>query len=125
MDAKENGSKILSALFVLLSLAGCGAPMENRSVGIEQPTQLIIVGFDLVGATLLIDESRLTLSSEMKKPFRLGIAGSKDTDRQKQDIFYIPLDPGKHSLAIEKPGKVLLRKDIYLSEGQSREVLVQ
>ena len=109
---------IVLSLFVL---AGCGA-QQHRSYGIQEESQLVVRGEQLVGASIAIGPSfSKVLTKEDLTPYEMGVPGAKNREEEDLETVTIKVTPGSHKVRLERDGAVLLEQELYFSQGQTRE----
>tara|TARA_B110000503_G_C7154495_1_gene416695 strand:- start:917 stop:1285 length:369 start_codon:yes stop_codon:yes gene_type:complete len=106
----------------LLFLSGCGAPLRTAEVGLAPTTRIILIGDNLIGAQVSVNDNVSTITKEDAERYLYGVAGSADKDIERKNIISIDVTPGNIQLEVLIDGKVLLKKDLYLVDGQSREI---
>lgn len=109
----------------LALLAGCGG-QQQRTYGIEQESMVVIRAASLVGATVTIDPAfNKPITKEDLTPFAMGVAGVKDPENQVLETITVKVSPGTHRVKVERGGAVLLDQELYIGEGQTRELRVR
>ena len=113
------------SLLLLVFLAGCGG-FEERSVGIEEETKLIVRSETLVGATVEIGEGfTMVVAEENLTKYTMGVLGAADRENEGLESITISVDPGTHRVRISRGGTVLADRELHFTQGQSRELRVR
>lgn len=117
--------RTLFSLLLLVFLAGCGA-FEERSVGIEEDTTLIVRSESLVGATVQIgDEFSMVVAKEDLTKYTMGILGVNDRENERLETITITVDAGTHRVRISRGGTVLADRELHFTQGQTRELRIR
>jgi hypothetical protein len=116
--------RFLSTLLLALTLAACGG-QQQRVVGLEESTTLIIRGEGLVGATVSVgDGFRRTIAENDLTAYELGVLGAKDSENERLETITLKVDAGDQRVTVQQSGRVLVDKTMYFTDGQTREVRV-
>lgn len=109
---------MLSALMV-----ACGAPIKRTEVGLENITQIVIVADTLVGSRLQVgDNLNVTLEKSMLDKYTKGVLGAADRPEESMQSVTVKVDPGTHLVKLTTAGRVVINKNVYVSEGQTTKV---
>lgn len=116
--------KNLFIFFLLSGLTACGSPLHTSQTGVEASQHIILVGNNLTGNTISIGSIR---NHEIKAAdltkHDLTIATSANSELQNKEILEIKVNSGNNLIIIkDKNGKIILKKSIYLSNGQTSTV---
>jgi len=114
----------LTIVFMAL-LAGCGGYQE-RTVGVEEETALVIRGESLVGLTVSIDSGFTTVIGEDDlTKFKMGILGSTNSEAEDLETITLKIDSGQHRIIVSGADTTHLDKVLYFTHGQTRELRIR
>jgi len=117
--------KSMLAILALVFLAGCGAQQQLVTAAPEK-TQVMVLGPQLVGATLSVGDSfKTTVRREDLVAYRMGVLGAADKDDERLERVAVTVDPGTHRVRVVRGGTVLFDETLYIGRGQVREVRLQ
>ena len=113
------------AIIIALVLTGCGS-LEQRSVGIESTTLLVIRGDALVGLTVEIEPgfSRRLAATDLT-PYKGAVLGAKDRIEEGLEAVTLKIDKGNHLITVSSGNSILVSQEMYFTEGQTRELRIQ
>ena len=113
-------------VWILLAtmLAACGGRQQSQS-GVEPDTVLHLYGADLVGAEVAVAGKVVLVSESDLVPYPIPVGGAKDVEKERLQHVVIRLNPGTHHLVIRRDSGVLVDRQLYFSNGQTRELRVQ
>lgn len=115
----------MRAFIIALSLsviAGCGA-QQHRAYGIQEESQLVLRGEQLIGATIVIEPAfRKVVTKNDLTPYEMGVAGAKNREEEDLETVTVKVEPGTRKIRLERDGTVLLEQELYFSKGQTREL---
>jgi len=117
--------KILTILCISFFMTACGAPAINYEKGLDQKTGVRLVAASLVGKSLSVNGNSTDISQSSLTTFTMGIVGSKDSDLEGMEVLFMELNQGSHSVVLTDAGVIVLDEEIYLSEGQIRDLRVK
>lgn len=116
--------KIIACMFMVL-LAACGG-QQQRAGGIQEETMLIIRSEQLVGATVSVQPAfERVITEQDLTPYGMGVAGATDREEERLETLTIKVDAGTHRVKVTRGGNVVLDKELYFSQGQTRELRVR
>lgn len=118
----EHSSRLLIVAVCAILLSGCGAAVQRESTGIQEATGVKLLAEDLTGATIVVDGSTMQVTAADLTAFRFGVLGAADRREEALDRVDLPMSPGSHDLEVRKDGRTLLRREVFISKGQVREV---
>ena len=114
----------LTIVFMTL-LAGCGGYQE-RAVGIEEETTLIIRGESLVGLTVSIDSGFTTVISEDNlTKFKMGVLGAANSEAEDLETITLKIDSGEHRVTVSGGGNTHIDQVMHFTHGQTRELRIR
>lgn len=135
--------KLLSTIFaVVLMTSACGT-INHTEVGIENTSKLILRAEKLHGTQIFINDKLIidiekkdfvqnfkkTRKSEPKDDrldkYRMGVLGVADRDNEGLESITIEVEEGFLSLRVESMGVALIKKELYIAKGQTREVRIK
>jgi len=117
--------KKIIAIIMALVLTSCGS-IEQRSVGIESDTLLVIRGEVLVGLTVDVEPgfSRRLAASDLT-PYKGAVLGAKDRVEEGLQTVTLKIDKGNHRVTVSSGNSVMVSQDMYFAEGQTRELRIR
>jgi hypothetical protein len=109
----------------LAILAGCGA-QQQRSYGIDEETKLVIRAEELVGTTMTIEPAfKKSITEADLTPYQFGLGGFKDPEVQNLETVVVKVSVGTHRVRVERNGVALVDRELYFSQGQTRELRIR
>lgn len=117
--------KNIIAIVSVMFLVACGAPVNNATQGFEEFTGVIIIADTLVGKTIFIDGNQQVITQDQLDKYDMGIAGSKDAEIEGMDVLSLELSQGDHELVVTNDGVIIFQKNVYVSDGQLRELRIK
>lgn len=117
--------KKIIALIMALALTACGS-IEQRSVGIEADTLLVIRGELLVGLTVEVEPgfSRRLVASDLTD-YKGAVLGAKDRDEEGFQTVTLKIDKGNHQITVSSGNSIMVNQEMYFAEGQTRELRIR
>jgi hypothetical protein len=123
-SATKYSTIIVLALSSLL-IFGCGT-VQTTSRGITENTSLVVIGTDIVGLTVFIDDiEKMQVDKNNLDRFQMGLLGVKNSTRENSQTITIPLKPGFHKVKIQDGARSLVETKILLSAGQTKELILE
>ncbi len=116
--------KIAITLLALL-LVACGAPVNTTQLGYHEATGVQIIADTLIGKVIFVDGEQILIKKGTLDRFQMGIAGSKNSELEGMDVLFLELEQGNHSLVLTDNGVILFEKEVYLSNGQVKELRIK
>lgn len=117
--------RITLALVFMAFLAGCGGYQE-RTVGLEEETMLVIRGESLVGLTVSIDSGFSTvISKEDLTKFKMSVLGAANSENEDLETITLKVDSGEHRVTVSGGGTTHLDKVLHFTHGQTRELRIR
>jgi hypothetical protein len=117
--------RIFLACIVLALLAGCGG-QQQRVYGVEQETTIVIRAVQLVGSTVTITPSfSKTVTEDDLTPYPVGAPGAKNREIEDLEAVTVKVDPGTHRVKVARNGATVLEQEVYLGQGQTRELRIR
>ncbi len=117
--------KIGFVVLLTALLAGCGGYQE-RTVGVEEETLLIIRGETLVGLTVSLDDGFTKVVGEDDlTEYKMGILGAANSEEEDLETITLKVDSGQHRVTVSRAGTTLLDKMVHFTNGQTRELRVR
>jgi hypothetical protein len=118
--------KTVFAMVLLALLAGCGAPIQTRTTGIEESTMLIVRGETLVGLTVSIEPgmTRVIQESDLT-PYTMGTLGTVNKEEEGLQTVSFKVDSGELKVTVSRGGAVVLTKRMQFVNGQTREIRIR
>lgn len=135
--------KLLSTIFALVLMTSACGTIDHTEVGIENTSKLILRAEKLQGTQiflnnkLIIDIEKKDFVKNFKKirrsepkddsldKYRMGVLGVADRDNEGLESITIEVEEGFLSLRVESMGVALLKKELYIAKGQTREVRIK
>lgn len=117
--------KKIAITILALLLTACGAPAKNTQQGINENTGVQIIADSLIGKVVLIGQEQIVINEAVLERFQMGIVGSKNSELEGMDVLFLELEQGSHKITITDNGVIVFKKEIYLSDGQIRELEVK
>tara|TARA_E500000178_G_C16943821_1_gene717794 strand:- start:990 stop:1406 length:417 start_codon:yes stop_codon:yes gene_type:complete len=135
--------KLLSTIFALVLMTSACGTIDHIEVGIENTSKLILRAEKLQGTQifinnkLIIDIEKKDFVKNFKKirrsepkddsldKYRMGVLGVADRDNEGLESITIEVEEGFLSLRVESMGVALLKKELYIAKGQTREVRIK
>jgi hypothetical protein len=114
--------RLFSIASILLTLAACGSPTRTQQTGITNPTQLVLMAEKLTGSSISLNERRFTVGKDDLEKYRYGVLGAADSEKESLEIIRLNVAPGKLALKVYLNGRELANRNLYLVEGQTREI---
>lgn len=113
----------ISVLFLILALTTACGTQQQRTTSLAEPSQIVVRSQRLVGSTVLVGESiqKLITKGDLT-PFKMGVLGVNNSDTENLQAVTINVDPGNHRLRVVRDGQTILDQNLYLGQGQVREV---
>lgn len=105
-------------------LSACGSALHTNQTGVEASQHIVLVGKNLIGYSVSIGtiNNHIIQSSDLTD-HDLTIATSANSALQNKDILEIKVNSGNNLITVkDKNSKVILKKSIYLSDGQTTTV---
>lgn len=117
--------RTLVSLLLLTLLAGCGA-YEERTIGIDEQTTLVVRSESLVGATVAIDDGfSMVVSEDDLTKYTMGVLGATDRENENLETITISIDPGTRRVRVSRGDTVLADKQFHFTQGQTRELRIR
>lgn len=114
----------LTIVFMAL-LAGCGGYQE-RTVGIEEETTLVIRGESLVGLTVSLDSGFSTvIGKDNLTKFKMGVLGAANSEAEDLETITLKIDSGQHRVTVSGGGKTYIDQVMHFTHGQTRELRIR
>jgi hypothetical protein len=119
-------NKLITMVVVSILLTACGAPAITSNQSISQQAGVRLVSNELVGSQVIIDgRSGVEIVKSSLVKYTMGVAGAADAEEEGLDVYVIDLMPGMHTIIVLKNGVTILEKELYLSDGQTKELRVK
>jgi hypothetical protein len=108
-----------------LLFTACGAYNE-KTVGIEEETMLVLRSETLVGLSVEITPSfsRVITEDDLTK-FRMGIGGVNDSENQNLETITLKVESGTQRLTVTRHGVAIYKQDLHFTHGQTRELRIR
>jgi len=116
-------SRVLGVIALIGLLAACGGRSVSEH-GIEQKTGVFLVGSNLIGINVQTNDSNPIKIKRSELERVIGVWGTSRSEQQKLQRYFVATQPGRLGLKLSRSGNHLMSKDIYLSEGQRKEIHV-
>lgn len=117
--------RTIIAVAFLAVLAGCGG-YQQRASGIDAQTLLIIRSPALVGTTVKVDPSfERTVIKEDLTPYDFGILGARDKPEEGMETLTVKVTPGNRKVTVLRGGAVVVEREMYFAQGQTRELEIK
>ena len=101
---------LIAAFIMAVSLGGCTATSYTHQV--EDSSYVLFTG-DFMGSKVLIGSTEINLTDQ-----------TKTFDLNGKTVAKFPVDSGKTLMTVIKNNKTIIKKHIFLSEGQTLEVQI-
>lgn len=117
--------RIYLTIVLMALLAGCGAYQE-RTVGIDEETMLVIRGESLVGLTVSIDSGFTTvIGKDDLTKYKMGVLGVSNSENENLETITLKVDSGPHRITVSSGGSTLVNKELHFTNGQTRELRIR
>lgn len=114
----------LTLAFVAI-LSGCGGYQE-RAVGLEEETRLVIRGESLVGLNVSVDSAfTMVVSEDDLTDYKMGILGVANSEAEDLESLTLKVDSGKRRIKVFGAGTTYVDKTMQFTDGQSRELRIR
>ena len=114
--------RISFTIVFMALLAGCGGYQE-KTVGVEEETTLIIRGESLVGLTVTIDSGfTMVIGEDNLTEFKMGVLGAANSEAEDLETITMKVDSGQHRVTISGNGTTHIDKVLHFTHGQTREL---
>jgi hypothetical protein len=114
--------RMFSIASVLLTIAACGTATRTQQTGVTNPTQLVLMAEKLTGSIISLNERRFTVGKNDLEKYRFGVLGAADSEKESLEIIRLDVAPGNIALKVYLNGRELANRNLYLVEGQTREI---
>ena len=80
----------------------------------------------MTGLTVSIDEQfTMQISKADLTPYKMSILGAKNSMEENFEAATFLVDPGSRRIRVSGNGGVILEREIYFTEGQTRELVLR
>lgn len=116
----------ISVALALVLIFGCASAPVTTSRGILEDTKIVILAQELVGAQVFVNQQPLgRLEKNDLQKYRFGVMGVRNSERENLQAFSISVPSGMVDLRLVKGGRVIMNRQIFMSEGQIKELIVE